>query len=214
MVDKTKGINDEAAPGEDFEPIQRLIRKEEEAAVVFFQGRDFVSGIKRRIRTESRKKTVKITLFERFRFSSPIPTLAAGLLILLVVVLSIIHLMTPPEPGNDLKQLERIFAQVKFPKPEKAVSTVVLSPEYHALEWRFQQALYSIYLRDENVSEIDLPHIFNKVLYNVPMPDEQRIDLGKSAPPNSRSLERRIQQMIKEKQMYRAFKNILDTQEV
>ena len=203
MVDKIESINNDVAPGEDFEPVQRLIQKEEEAAMVFFQGRDFVSGVKGHIRTESRKKTIKkITLFKRFHFSSPIPVLASGLVILLVVALSVIHLMTPPEPGNDLKQLERIFAQVKFPKPEKTVSTVVLSPEYHALEWRFQQALYSIYLRNENVSEIDLPHIFNKVLFNIPMPDEQRINLVKSAPPNSRSLEKRIQQMIKENQKF------------
>lgn len=214
MVKKTKEIKEETKPAEDFGPIQRLIRKEEEAAMAFFQGRDFNAGVKERIRTESRKK---IALPDWFRFPAPIPVLAAASLVLLAAVLAVIYLFsppTPPAPGDDFKQLERIFAQVQLPKPGETVSTAGHSLEYQALEWRFKQVLYSVYMRDENISETDLPNIFNKVLYNVPMPEEQGIDFGKSAPPNSQTLEKRIQRMIKEKQLYRAFKNVLDTKEV
>ncbi|MDQ1350172.1 MAG: hypothetical protein QG657_473 [Acidobacteriota bacterium] len=211
MVKKTKEIKEETKPSEDFGLIQRLIRKEEEVAMTFFQGRDFNAEVKERIRMESRKK---ITLPDWFRFPAPIPALGAALLVLLAAVLAVIYLFSPPTqpaPGDDFKQLERIFAQVQLPKHGQMVSTAPHSLEYQALEWRFKQVLYSVYMRDENISETALPHIFNKVLYNVPMPEEQGIDFGKSDPLNSHTLEKRIQTMIKEKQLYRTFKNVLDT---
>jgi hypothetical protein len=211
MVKKSKEIKEETKPFEDFGPIQRLIRTEEEAAMIFFQGRDFNAEVKKRIRTESRKK---IALPDWFRFPAPIPALSAALMVLLAAVLAVIYLFSPPAPGDDFKQLERIFAQVQFPKHGEMVSTAPHSLEYQALEWRFKQVLYSVYMRDENISETDLPHIFNKVLYNVPLPEEQGIDFGKSDPLNSQTLEKRIQRMIKEKQLYRTFKNVLDTKEV
>lgn len=211
MAKKAKEIKEETKLSEDFGPIQRLIRKEEEAAMAFFQGRDFNAEVKECIRTESRKK---ITLPDWFRFPAPIPTLGAVLLVLLAAILAVIYLFSPPAPGDDFKQLERIFAQVQLPKHGEMVSTAPQSLEYQALEWRFKQVLYSVYMRDENISGTDLPHIFNKVLYNVPMPEEQEIDFGKSDPLNAKTLEKRIQRMIKEKQLYRTFKNVLDTEEV
>lgn len=205
-------MSKETKPEEDFSAIQRLIREEEETAITFFQQRDFNARVKERIETESKKT---FTLPGWFRFPSPIPVLSGAVLVLLIAVPLFIHLFSPPVPGNDLRQLERIFAQAQLQKPaESGKTSNRRSPEYVALEWRFKQALYSVYLRNGNVSESNLPHMFNKVLFSVPMPGEEITGSGESEPPDSRTLEKRIQNMIKEKQLYRTLKNVRETQEV
>lgn len=199
-------------PEDDFGAVQTLIRKEEEAAVTFFQQRDFNARVKERIEMESKKA---FTLPGWFRLPSPVPVLSGALLVLLIAVPLFIHLFSPSEPGNDLRQLERIFAQAQFRKPAESAKTPdIHSPEYIALEWRFKQALYSVYLRNGNVSEGNLPHMFNKVLFSVPMPEEEITAFRENEPPDSRTLEKRIQNMIKEKQLYRTLKNVRETQEV
>ncbi len=209
-------MNKETIPEEDFSEVQKLIRKEEEAALTFFQQRDFNARVKERIETESKKK---FTFPGWFRVPSPIPVLMAALLVVLVSIPLFIHLFSPPAFEKERKQLEGIFARLRFQEPpgpveDKEETSVAHSPEYIALEWKFRQVLYSVYIRNGNVSEGNLPHIFNKVLFSVPMPGEEVTVFRESESLDSRTLEKRIQDMIKEKQLYRTLRNVRKMQEV
>lgn len=194
-------MNKETKPEEDFSAIQTLIRKEEEAALTFFRRLDFNARVKERL-----------PLPGWFRVPSPIPVLSAALLVVLIAIPLFIDLFSPPPLEKERKQLEGIFARLQFHEPAK--TSDIRPPEYVALEWRFKQALYSVYIRNGNVSESNLPHMFNKVLFSVPMPGEEITAFRESDSPDSRTLEKRIQNMIKEKQLYRALKNVRKTQEV
>jgi len=115
-----------------------------------------------------------------------------------------IHLFSPSGPGKNLRQLERVFEKAQFREPVEPAKPRETSnhhsPEFVALEWSFKQALYLVYLRNGNVSEWNLSHIINKVLFSVPMPREDITVFREGNPPDSRTLEKRIQNMIKEKQ--------------
>lgn len=190
---------------EDFSAVQALIQEEEEAAKALFQQQDFNARIKERIRAESKKKTI---LPGWFRFPSPIPALGAALLVLLIVVPLIFFLFSPSTAEKEFQQLKNYFAQIRVPgsKPGNEEETLTFrSPEYAALEQTIKRTLYSVYLRDENISESNLTGIFNKVLFNIPLPDEE-INHWEGAPPDPQALEKRIQIMIKEKQVHRVLK--------
>ena len=206
-------MNKKTKPEDDFSIVQPLIRKEEEAAVTFFLQRDFNARVKERIKTESTKT---FTLPGWFRVPSPIPVLSGALLVLLIAIPLFIHLFSPAALEKERKQLEGIFARLQFNEPgeDTGETLVAHSPEYVALEWKFKQALYSVYIRNGDISEQNLPHIFNKVLFSVPMPEEEITAFREGEPPDSLTLERRIQNMIKEKQLYHTLKNVHKTQEV
>ncbi len=203
--------NNKNIPEEDFSAVQALIQQEEEAAAALFQQQDFNARIKERIRTESQKKTI---LPDWLRFPSPIPALGAALLVLLIAVLFISHLFSPSTAEEEFQKLKNYFAQIRVPGSEpghEEENLTIWSPEYAALEQTFKRTLYLVYLRNENISESHLEDIFNKVLFNVPLPDEEITHFPEGAPPDPQILEKRIQIMIKEKQVYRVLKKTKET---
>lgn len=210
MQDNKNKINKE----DDFSAIQALIREEEKAAVTLFRQQDFDTRIKNRVKEESRKK---IVLPQWFRFPSPIPALVSMLLFLFIAVPVFIYLSSPSSAEKEFKQLEQYFAQIqdRFQSPgsepgKKEEKFAAQSPEYVALELTFKRALYSAYIRNQNISKQDLPDIFNKVLFNVPLPEEESPDfLEGSDTIDPNNLEKRIKTMKKEKHMYRTLSKVL-----
>jgi hypothetical protein len=210
MEDNKNKINTE----EDFSAIQALIKEEEKAAAALFQQQDFDTRMKNRLKEESKKK---IALPQWFRFPSPIPALVSVLLFLLIVVPVFIHFSSPSTAEKEFRQLEQHFAQVqdRFQPPgsepgDPEEKFAAQSPEYAALEWTFRRALYSAYICNQNISEQDLPGIFNKVLFDVPLPEEEDPvfpEDGHMIDPND--LEKRIKSMKKEKHMYRTLLKVL-----
>lgn len=192
---------------EDFSAVKALIQKEEEAAKALFQQQDFNARIKEQIRAESKKKTILPGRW--FRFPSPIPALGAALLVLLTAVPLIFFLFSPSAAEKEFQQLKNYFDQIQVTDSEPGDEEETLtfrSPEYAALEQTIKRTLYSVYLRDENISESNLTGIFNKVLFNIPLPEEEITHFPEGAPPDLQTLEKRIQIMIKEKQVHRVLK--------
>ena len=210
MQDNKNKINTE----DDFSAIQALIKEEEKAAVALFQQQDFDTRIKNRVKEESRKK---IALPQWFRFPSPIPALVSMLLFLFIVAAVFIYLSSPSSEEIEFRQLEQYFARIqdRFQPPgsepgNQEEKFAAQSPDYVALELTFKRALYSAYIRNQNFSEQDLPGIFNKVLFDVPLPGEESPDFLKGSDtidPNN--LEKRIKTMKKEKHMYRTLSKVL-----
>jgi hypothetical protein len=201
--------NNKNIPEENFSAVQALIQKEEETAAALFQQQDFDARIKERIRAESKKK---IIFPGWLRFPSPIPALGAALLVLLIAVSLIFHLFSPSTAEEEFQQLKNYFAQIRVHSSEPAdeeENLTIRSPEYTALEQTFKRTLYSVYLRNENISESHLAGIFNKVLFNVPLPDEDIARLSEGIPPDPQILEKRIQIMIKKKQVYHTLTNVM-----
>lgn len=199
---------------EDFSAIQALIKEEEKAAVALFQQQDFENRIKDRLKEESKKK---IVLPQWFRFPSPIPAMVSMILFLLIAVPVFIYLSSPSSAEKEFRQLEQYFAQVQdrlqAPGSEYLEEKpAAQSPEYLALELTFKRALYSAYICNQNISEQDLPGIFNKVLFDVPLPGAENPvfpEGGHKIDPND--LEKRIKTMKKEKHMYRILLKVLGT---
>ena len=210
MQDNKNKINKQ----DDFSAIQALIKEEEKAAMTLFRQQDFDTRIKNRVKEESKKK---IALPQWFRFPSPIPALVSMLLFLFIVAAVFIYLSSPSTEEMEFRQLEQYFAQIqdRFQPPgsepgKKEEKFAAQSREYVALELTFKRALYSAYIRNQNISKQDLPDIFNKVLFDVPLPGEENPvfpEDGHTIDPND--LEKRIKSMKKEKHMFRILSKVL-----
>lgn len=194
---------EEKKAGDSFDDVQALIRKEAEAAIALFRQTDFDRRIKARIEADSRPKK-KIPRLRPFPFPSPIQLVAAALLVLLITVPMVLYLVSPSEAEREFRELRDYFAQVRTPgsinDEQPSLSSGSVSPEYAALEEHFKRTLYTVYLRHQDITADNLPGILDKVLFNVPLPEEGEI-ITITYP---RNLEERIKTMIEEKQVYKA----------
>jgi hypothetical protein len=210
MQDNKNKINKQ----DDFSAIQALIKEEEKAAAALFRQQDFDTRIKNRVKEEPKKK---IIFPQWVRFPSPIPALVSMLLFFFIAVPVFIYLSSPSTEEKEFRQLEQYFAQIqdRFQPPGSEPGNpeekrAAKSPEYVALELTFKRALYSAYINNQNISEQDLPGIFNKVLFDVPLPGEESPDfLEGSDTIDPNNLEKRIKTMKKEKHMYRTLLKVL-----
>jgi hypothetical protein len=194
-----------------FDDVQALIRREEEAAVAVFRESDFDRRVKEQIRADSpsRKRVPRLLPFP---FPSPIHAIAAVLLVLLIAVPAVVYLVTPSaapfDTDKEFRELRDYFTQALTPREtsdeEASPAPAAVSPEYAALEENFTRALYAAYIRHQDLTADNLPRIFDKVLFNVPLPGEEDI----TTVTDPRRLEERIKTMIEEKQVYRTLSRV------
>lgn len=213
LPEDAPSVEDEA-----FGTVRELIRRESGEAVTRFRRRDFDARIRARIDEETSKSTRRPAWLRPASWLSPTPVLVAALLLIAVSVPVILHLSAPSAEDKEFRQLQNYFAHIPTPGDEEETATPAPArpPEFIALEQTFKRGLYAAAIRNENISGPRLPEIFNKVLFNAPLPEEENTGLSSETPPSPDPgrLEKRIRTMMKEKQLQRVFRVLRKGKEV
>lgn len=153
---KHKNTNDE------FLHIKNIIKKEKQAGLKLFKGKDFFSSLKSRFERESPPKS-------RFFFMRLNPITVAGILILSIVVGPILyHILTPSPYERAIRIFEKTLAQGVGAEKEiwtQKEAPLPISPgerAFYQLKWSIQRILYLS--KRKNIPDEDIPLLVSKVL--------------------------------------------------
>ncbi len=141
-----------------------LIQKEKEGALQSYREEDFRSRLSRRIDEESKTLTPSVFWFRK-------PVIAAGIVLLLVVIVWIAAQIFPPSPyERDARAIEKTLARV-FEAHELLIGQSIsqIEPQrvpdnVYEFEWSLKRVIYSI--QREDIPDSDIPRIFSQALLN------------------------------------------------